>query len=163
MTWQNLPCAPTLAAISAACPLGWIEVVFEFHAGNASTDPPQDADCTRRLGRVWGVDGSDLGDLMDQHGEVLADLAEPPLGVPSTDFALLLRMEHVASPCNTCGRSRELGETRWLCFTPDDEDAAWPDEACTGSFPLALTLRVGWGVDGRPVLSTIPEPRYTAP
>ena len=32
MTWHNLPCAPTLAAFSEACPLGWAEVLVMRNA-----------------------------------------------------------------------------------------------------------------------------------
>ena len=155
MTWQNIPCPPAIAAISAVCPLGWVEVVFEFHPGNLASDPPQDADCSQRLGRVWGVDGSDLDDIMDQHGRVLA---ETPPGTPSSDYVLLLRVEHVAAPCNTCGRTRSEDDTGWSCTTPDGDK--WPEDACTGVFPLAVTLCVGWGIDGQPVLSLLPVPRY---
>ena len=65
MTWHNTPCAPTLAAFSEACPLGWAELAFTYYGGNRSADPPQDADFTVAVARILGVDDSDLPGLID--------------------------------------------------------------------------------------------------
>lgn len=54
MTWHNTPCAPTLAAFSNACPHGWAEIRFTYYGGNPTADPPQDADCSNDVGRLWG-------------------------------------------------------------------------------------------------------------
>ncbi len=52
MTWNNIPCAPTLAALADACPDGWAEIEFTYHAGNITADPPQDADCSISIRRL---------------------------------------------------------------------------------------------------------------
>jgi hypothetical protein len=52
MTWQNLPCAPTLPALFAACPHGWAEIEFTYQRGDPTADPPQDADCSLEVRRL---------------------------------------------------------------------------------------------------------------
>lgn len=161
MTWQNLPCAPTLPALFAACPHGWAEIEFTYQAGNPTADPPQDADCSIGFGRVWGVDHEDLRGgpcrppVLDH--DVLLDLREPPLGVPHRDFVLLARVIHRAGPCNMCGRKRRPDEQGWSCFAGD-----WDAEplACPGTFPFECVLETCWGVDGKPVVFIGAMPIY---
>ena len=38
MTWQNLPCAPTLPALFAACPHGWAEIVADLGKATVEFD-----------------------------------------------------------------------------------------------------------------------------
>ncbi|MEK9900270.1 MAG: hypothetical protein VW516_05910 [Rhodospirillaceae bacterium] len=143
MTWHNTPCPPTLAALSEACPHGWAEIQFNYHAGNATADPPQDADCSIWIRRLWGVDNSDepaLADLLD-------DLREPPMGVPATDFTLLARMVHFVEPCNTCGRQRAADDEGWWCWPNWGDGTDPPDDACPGAFPAGSRLEVCWGPD----------------
>ena len=106
MTWQNLPCAPTLPALFAACPHGWAEIEFTYQAGNPTADPPQDADCSLEVRCLWGIENSDEPALVD----LLEDLQEPPLGMPMRDCILLARMEHHIGPCNVCERERRPDE-----------------------------------------------------
>jgi len=161
MTWQNLPCAPTLPALFAACPHGWAEIEFTYQAGNPTADPPQDADCSIGFGRVWGIDHEDLRGgpcrppVLDH--DVLLDLCEPPLGVPHRDFVLLARVVHRAGPCNMCGRKRGPDEQGWSCFAGD-----WDAEplSCPGTFPFECTLETSWGVDGKPVMFVGATPVY---
>lgn len=40
MTWHNLPCPPTLPAMSTACPHGWEEIQIEVTPGKPTADPP---------------------------------------------------------------------------------------------------------------------------
>ncbi len=155
MTWHNTPCAPTLAALSEACPLGWAELAFAYHAGNRTADPPQDADCTVAVARIWGVDDSDLPGLVD----VLDDLrGEPPIGVPSVDFTLLARFDHGAGPCNTCGRTRKPDEASWAC-AGDDEEEFGPG-VCGGVFLFESRLEVCWGPEHTPVYFLGHNPIY---
>jgi len=154
MTWHNLPCAPTLAAFSEACPLGWAEVRFNYHAGNATSDPPMDADCSIWIGRCWGIEDSDLPALVD----LLDDLREPPVGVPSTDFTLLARFAHGAGGCNTCGRTRKPDETSWACAGDDEEE--YGPGVCPGMFPFESRLEVCWGPEHTPVYFLGHNPIY---
>jgi len=167
MTWQNLPCAPTLPALFAACPHGWAEIEFTYHAGNPTSDPPQDADCSIGFGRVWGIDHEDLRGgpcrppVLDH--DVLLDLREPPLGVPHRDFVLLARVVHRAGPCNMCGRQRRADEEAWSCFSGtwtegDDDDLLSP--SCPGAFPFEAVLETCWGDHGKPVVFVGAAPVY---
>lgn len=163
MTWQNLPCAPTLPALFAACPHGWAEIEFTYTSGNPTADPPQDADCSIGFGRVWGVSHDDLRGgsgrppVLDH--DVLLDLREPPLGVPHQDFALLARVVHRAGPCNMCGRQRRPEETGWFCYSGD-----WTDDTveCPGAFPFEVKLETSWGVDSKPAVFVGATPVYAA-
>jgi hypothetical protein len=153
MTWHNTPCAPTLAAFSEACPKGWAEIEFTCYAGNPTADPPQDADCSIQIRRLWGIENSDepaLADLLD-------DLREPPLAIPTVDFTLLARMVHRAGPCNTCGRTRKPDDS-WAC-AGDDEENFGPG-VCPGMFPFESRLEVCWGPEHTPVYFLGHNPIY---
>jgi hypothetical protein len=158
MTWQNLPCAPTLPALFAACPHGWAEIEFTYHAGNPTADPPQDADFSLEVRRLWGIENTDEPALVD----LLDDLQEPPLGMPKSDCTLLARVVHSAGPCNTCGRQRGRDEAGWSCFsgtwTEGDESLLSP--SCPGAFPFEPRLVACWGVDGKPVVYVGGVPIY---
>lgn len=142
MTWQNLPCSPTLPVLFAACPHGWAEIEFTYTSGRPTADPPQDADCSLEVRRLWGIENSDEPALVD----LLEDLQEPPLGMPMRDCILLARMEHRAGACNMCGRQRGPDEQGWSCFTGDWDAAPL---SCPGAFPFEAVLRPAWGVDGK--------------
>lgn len=139
MTWQNLPCAPTLPALFAACPHGWAEIEFTYHAGNPTADPPQDADYSMEVRRLWGIENVDEPALVD----LLEDLQEPPLGMPHRDCILLARMEHRAGPCGICMRGPEA---------ESHPGAPCMRDGCMGEFTTEPRLRASWGVDGRPVV-----------
>jgi len=147
MTWHNLPCAPTLAALSEACPHGWAEIRFTYHGGQSTADPPQDADCSIEVGRLWGVENNDEPALVD----LLDDLREPPLGIPSVDFTLLARMVHRVGPCNTCGRVRAAGDDGWFCWPDWEAPAPEPDTRCVGAFIFETFLEACWGPESKPV------------
>jgi len=153
MTWQNLPCTPTLPALFAACPHGWAEIEFTYTSGRPTADPPQDADCSLEVRRLWGIENSDEPALVD----LLEELREPPLGMPKRDCILLARMEHHARPCNMCGRQRRADESQWFCFAGD-----WDAEplSCPGTFALEVKLRASWGVDGKPAVFVGATPAY---
>ena len=147
MTWQNLPCAPTLPALFAACPHGWAEIEFTYQRGNPTADPPEDADCSLEVRRLWGIENADEPALVD----LLEDLGEPPLGIPHRDCILLARMEHHAGPCGICMRE------------PDDEHR--PSDPCPrgefgGEFTTDPRLTACWGVDGKPVVFVGATPVY---
>ena len=147
MTWQNLPCAPTLPALFAACPHGWAEIEFTYHAGNPTADPPRDADSSLEVRRLWGIENTDEPALVD----LLEDLQEPPLGMPHRDCILLARMEHHAGSCGTCMRE------------PDDEHRPGdpcPRGECGGEFIIEPRLTACWGVDGKPVVYVGGAPVY---
>lgn len=153
MTWQNLPCAPTLPALFAACPHGWAEIEFTYQAGNPTADPPQDADCSLEVRRLWGIENSDEPALVD----LLEDLQEPPLGMPMRDCILLARMEHHIGPCNVCERERRPDEPQdQLDCVPEGQ----PGGVCWGKFTTVPRLRASWGVDGKPVVVIGTMPAY---
>ena len=150
MTWQNLPCAPTLPALFAACPHGWAEIEFTYQRGNPTADPPQDADCSLEVRRLWGIENADEPALVD----LLEDLGEPPLGMPHRDCILLARMEHHAGPCGTCMRE------------PDDEHRPGdpcPRGECGGEFTTEPRLRACWGDRGKPVVFVGSAVAYDSP
>lgn len=164
MTWKNIPCSPTLPALFKACPNGWAEIEFTYSPGAPTADPPQDADVSIAVGRTRGIEWDDMlggpcrASYQDLLGALLDDLREPPLGVPSQDFVLLVRMVHGAGPCNTCGRERGPAETSWWCVqTQPDSASDWV--GCTGCFPFVPRLETNWGIDGKPVVC-VGEVRY---
>ncbi len=169
MTWQNLPCAPTLPALFAACPHGWVEIEFTYQRGNPTADPPEDADCSIGFGRVWGIDHDDLcggpGRPTVLAREVVRDLQEQPLGMPrrGRDCTLLARVVHRAGPCNTCGRQRGPDEAQWSCFSgtwTEGEDDSLLSPSCPGAFPFECALETCWGVDGKLVVFVGATPVY---
>ena len=154
MPWNNLPCAPTLASL---CPDGWVEVEYTHHAGNPTADPPQDADVTIGWRRMWGVEDSNLDEMRTAIAGL--DLVEPPIGLPSRDLTMLVRVEAGAGPCNTCGRRRVDSKEGWQCSkVPDSED--WPDGACTGVFTYEVHAQTCWGPGNQPVYFDDGEPVY---
>jgi len=132
MTWKNLPCAPTLPALFAACPHGWAEINITSHPGNPTADPPQDADSSIEVGRVYGVEESDLYLAHD----LAADLhGDPPHGLPS-DCTALVRFTYGKQACIECGKLK--GEDQdWICSKP----------GCSGPYMTPVKAELTWGPD----------------
>ena len=132
MTWHNLPCLPTLPALFAACPHGWAELTLVSHAGNPTSDPPQDADNSVELGRVYGVEHSDLYLIDDLAYEISGD---PPIGLPS-DCTVPVRFTHGASACMICKQVKADGDD-WACSKP----------GCDGVYMVTVKSELTWGPD----------------
>lgn len=154
MTWHNLPCPPTLAAIAAACPRGWIELAVTHHAGNSgfSGGDPQEPDTVIHDGRMWGIEKTDLGDVEHILRDLWmdGDLHTLAKGIPS-GATVLARIEEAPLVCNTCGAN---GNVRtMLCETAKGEvDGEWV--GCTGLLIIRLALVTTWGKGGQPVYWT---------
>lgn len=71
-TWHNIPCPPTLPAVSQACPDGWLEVYIEHHAPRSMPGggDPQEGETTFALSRIWGLDC----DAVERINHMLVDL-----------------------------------------------------------------------------------------
>jgi hypothetical protein len=155
MTWHNLPCPPTLAAIAAACPRGWIELDVTHYSGNSGVGggDPQEPDTTIHEGRLWGVDKTDIDDVEKIMRELWmdGDLYELARGMRSNGV-LLARVEQAPLVCNTCGGPCDA-ETMTCRKTPKD-DAEPRAGDCWGLAILALCLVTTWGEGGKPVCWT---------
>lgn len=128
MTWHNLPCPPTLPAVSQACPDGWLEVYIEHHAPRSNgADYPQEGDTGIHLARVWGLDCDALGSLEG----LLTDLYRDELVAQIPDKATVL-YRVVRGPATV---------TRVMM---GDAEGDIPE-------PATFTLDGFWGVDGKPV------------
>lgn len=144
MTWKNLPCAPTLPALFAACPHGWAELVVTDYAGSLTSDPPQDASRGIEIGRVYGVENSDLSAVVD----LIMDIDEDgiPVGYPRGDCVLLVRIDHGSERCSECDRPRPEDHRGPLCHPGYSQDGG-----CSGSFIVATTASALWGEGGKAV------------
>lgn len=130
--WHNLPCVPTLSALFAACPNGWAEITLTNHPGNPTADPPQDADSSVEIGRVYGVEHSDLYLLDDLAYELNGD---PPIGLPR-DCTVLVRFSHGAPACMICKQTKAEGDS-WTCSKP----------GCDGVYMVPVKAELAWGRD----------------
>ena len=127
-TWHNIPCPPTLPAVSQACPDGWLEIYIEHHAPRStSADYPQEGDIGIHLARVWGLDCDALGSLES----LLTDLYRDELVAQIHDKATVL-YRVVRGPATV---------TRVMM---GDAEGDIPE-------PATFTLDGFWGVDGKPV------------
>lgn len=144
MTWHNLPCAPTLPALFAACPNGWVELVVSNHNGSPTADPPQDASRGIEIGRMYGVENSDVGAVVD----LMADIDEDgmPVGYPRGDCVLLVRIDHNSERCGECDRPRPEDHRGPLCHPGYSQDGG-----CSGSFIAVTTASALWGEGGKAV------------
>lgn len=132
MTWHNLPCAPTLPALFAACPQGWAEITMTGHAGNPTSDPPQDADTSIEVGRVYGVEDSDLYLVHD----LARDIYRPPPRGIAGDCTMLVRVSHGEHACFVCGQAKG-DDAGWTCSRP----------GCDGTYMVPVRAELTWGPD----------------
>lgn len=137
MTWHNLPCPPTIPALLTACPHGFAELTVAHHAGNPTADPPQEADTSVEIDRLWGVDMPDIG--------LIEGLATAIVGgevdMPRVDCTLLVRVDHGRDVCSECGRAKTDDDKDWRC---DSREAY----ACDGVFVTPIEVSANWGPDG---------------
>lgn len=132
MTWHNLPCAPNLPALFAACPHGWAEISITSHAGSPTSDPPQDADTSVEVGRIYGVEESDLHLAHDLASELCG---EPAYGLPS-DCTVLARFTSGPQACIECGKLKG-DDADWNCSAP----------GCGGMYMVPIKAELTWGPD----------------
>lgn len=149
MTWHNLPCAPTLHAIAAMCPRGWIEFDISHYAGDsgAGGNHPQEPETFADNRRVWGIDSDDQQELgqMWRRGE--AEPWELGRGIPH-GATVLARLERAPLVCNTCGKP--CNPETMLCQTAKGE-VDGERVGCAGLAIIKLALITTWGEGGKPV------------
>lgn len=124
--WHNLPCEPTLAALSAACPRGWVEIHVEHHSGDSGHggNTPQEPDTVFQLGRSWGVECADLDALRESldSGELLDG---PMMRLPHRAIAVARVTQGASGLDFTWGEGEKpvhfIGEESAMYSTPDED------------------------------------------
>lgn len=138
MTWHNLPCAPTLHAIAAACPRGWTE--------NRVTNCGELGAWAREPSRVWGIETLLRVDYLTEdmrHGKEFSDIPDGAI--------VLARVERAPLVCNTCGAGCDA-ETMFCETAKGEVDGEWV--GCPGLPIVRDVLVTTWGEDGKPVYWT---------
>ena len=153
-TWHNLPCAPTLHAVSQLCPRGWIEVGVTYYPGSTAGGIAQDAEMSVEIERLWGVAEEDREQLVGLIHE-LAESGEMPAG--REPVTVLVRVVPDARRCSVCRIPVPEGHEGFLCPKAGDD----PLDGCTGIVYEGVRLDARWGTERRPVWTADEAPTLT--